>query len=223
MLSAARVQPRSIAAIPYGDPIAQELLGDAPGDSSLGVFVSPRAEQRGLGGLGFAWASIIKAVPMVVSAIRSITDRNGGSTASDPISAVWQKIPPSAINARVGSDGWWYDLTTGAQLSHEDAALLQQNIVAATIHAHVGPDGWWVDDTTGATLDHQAVWNRYQELSKTGTILTGPQAHSTGPAGSGGTPAGGGTPNTAGISTQTLLIIGAVGLGLLLLTGKRRA
>lgn len=221
MLSAARVQPRSIAAIPYGDPIAQELLGDQAGDSSLGVFVAPSAERRGLG-FAFSIPAILKAVPTVVGFIRQVS--GGGSATSDPIAAVWQAVPPSAINAREGTGGYWYDLATGSELSHEEAAERQQNLVAAMIHAHVGPQGWWVDDTTGETLDHDAVWARYQTLGGTGTILTGPQAHGAGAGGGAG--GGAGAPvgaATAGLSTQTMLIIGAVGLGLLLVSKKRRA
>ena len=211
MLNAA-VVPQSVARIPYGDPVAQELLGDEPGASSLGVFVQPRAQGLGFWAVAAKWA--VKALPYVTSAIRSL---HGGGAVDDPISAVWKALGASAVNARVGPDGYWYDLTTGAKLSSEEADDRREDVVAATIHAHVGADGWWVDNTTGQTLTHGDVWKRYQQLSATGAVLGPGGASGTGGAtGPGGAPVG-----MAGLSMQTLAIAGAVGLGLLLLTKKR--
>lgn len=158
--------------IPHADPVAMELLTDGPelpAPEQLGAFPKP-GDGGNLGFFGLDIALVTKAIPVIQGIIRGV---QGGAYSGDPVAAVWMALPASAINARVGADGWWYDISTGAKLSHEEAAQRQQQVVAKSIGAHVGPDGWWYDDRTNQQLSHQDAINRYDALVKAGSPMVG--------------------------------------------------
>lgn len=179
MLSASAV-PRATRGIPFGDPIAQELLGDDPVESSLGVFVGSTSA------LGFSLAPVIggaaqgSAIPGVgttvgavigvVTSLASSLFRSGGGAPSDPLEHLTDQIPPDAINAYKGADGWWYDRGDNHRLSHEEASQKQHAVGAACIGAHVGSGGWWYDNATGQQLSHAEAWARYQQLVSHGGV-----------------------------------------------------
>lgn len=156
-------------AVAYADPVAMTLLADRPSSShvsGIGLFPSQGTQlgrmSGGLGIFGIDDAIIASAIPSIVSAIGGVKAK--GAAVSDPVSAVWQALPASAVNAHVGSDGWWYDNTDGHQLSHTEAALRQQQVTAASISATVTPSGWWADSVDGHQLTHAEAWGRYQAL-----------------------------------------------------------
>lgn len=184
-------------ATPFADPIAMDLLEGqaqpARALAALGAFPS----QRGLG-FAFSIPMLTRAIPTIVGLIRQVQGQ--GQSVTDPVSAVWRRLPASAVNARVGPENWWYDLTDGRRLTNEEAALRQQEVVAASIGAHVGDEGWWIDNATNQTLNHAEAWRRYQALSGS----NGTMAHNPFPAGNGANTSGsGGTglgPSSAGIA-----------------------
>jgi hypothetical protein len=139
-----------------------------PSGALEGPYLLPSGALEGMGVL----PALVAAIPSVIDAIGKVFGSH--HSLPDPIAAVWQKIPPEAINAKVGSGGWWYDNADGHQLTHEEAAARQQALVASTVGATVGGDGWWVDDSDGHQLTHAEVWERYQALYS-GTAAPGGQ------------------------------------------------
>lgn len=204
--------------IPHADPVAMELLSApvTPNDQ-LGSF--PRASQpQGLGFWVEAASFVTKAVPIIQGIIRNV--QGGGGVSNDPVSAVWMALPASAVNARVGADGWWYDITTGQRLSHEEAALRQQQVVAGSISAHVGDDGWWYDNRTNQQLTHQDAMNRYDALVKQGRPMIGAPTSPAPTQPMSGAP---GAPLVAGLSSTALVGLGVAALFVLpAILGKRR-
>jgi hypothetical protein len=73
-----------------------------------------------------AGATVGSVVPVVGTTIGGIIGAIGGALA--PLfgshAAPWTPAtcPPATVNARVGSDGWWYDLSDGHQLTHQEAS-----------------------------------------------------------------------------------------------------
>lgn len=144
----------------YADPVAMQLLDGAynpPSLGNLGAFV----EARGLG-FAFTAAGVAKAAPIVIDTITRLFGSHPSEDVTNPIHAIVDALPPEAVNARKGSDGWWYDLADGHRLTHEEADARKNQVVAETIGCHVGPDGWWYDNETGQQVSHQDAWLRYQ-------------------------------------------------------------
>jgi hypothetical protein len=208
-------------AILYRDPLTsralRDLLTPAP---TLGMF--PATSHLGFFGIDDAF--IASAVPLV----RNLIGSHATQAATDPVSAVWKAIPADAVNARVGADGWWYDLADGHRLEHEEAALRQQQLVAGTIGASVGTGGWWVDNADGHQLSHAEAYQRYQQLHAGQTVGGTPIATNStpwAPSPTGPIPFSttGKKPTTAvaGISPTTLLVLGGVGVVLLAMSGRR--
>ena len=220
----------------YRDPYASEALAHlTAGRSALGEFVQP---SPGLGFFGVTVAGITKALPFIRAAVQSIS--RSGDTQTDPISAIWRALPAEAINAYVGSDGWWYDRSDNHKLSHDEAARRQQAITAASIGATVGAGGWWVAEN-GSQLSHADAWAAYQRLAGITPQQAGAQGGTQGgtqPGAQGGTQAGvqpptntknrasgpntGGAVAQAGITPQTLMILGGAAVALLALSRRRR-
>ena len=160
MLSRTTPAPSSV---PYADPVAMELLAEnGTGADGLGVMNAP-----GLGVVPAVIVTAAKAAPYVVSIVRNIVG-GGSQPLVDPIRDIWSELPPAAINAREGADGWWYDLSDGHRLSHDEAAKKQQQATAATIGATVGSDGWWYG-ADGHRISHDEAWQLYSQLASGGS------------------------------------------------------
>ena len=205
----------------YRDPIASQYGAGLSGmDGGLGIF-------------GIDDAIIAAAIPAIVQAIGGVKAK--GAAVSDPVSAVWQALPASAVNARVGSDGWWYDLSDGHQLSHAEAAQRQQQVVAASIYATVGANGWWLDTTDGHQLSHAEAWTRYQYLESGRDPRTAPRTADSTTSGGTYQPPYTGQPNLPytpyvapsqagmfGNLSPTMLVVIAAGVLGAVLVAKRR-
>lgn len=206
----------------FSDPIASKAL------SGLGNANAGLGYGSGLGIFGIDDALIAAAIPFVQSAIAGVSRNSQVQT--DPVSAVWKKLPAEAIGAHVGTDGWWIDDTTNAKLTHEEAATRQQDVTAATIYARVDPaTGWWVDVDDGHQLSHAEAWQRYQALQSGQPIPRAPtgnaplhQATNT-PINFPKRNVGATSPTAnAGFQVTTPVLIGAVAVvALLLLTNRK--
>ena len=213
--------------VPHIDPVAMDLLESAPAsDGALGVF-----NDNGLGVIQFA--AVAKAVPIIVDLFRRF---GGGRTSTGDIAqAIWKNLPASAVNARVGPDGYWYDLTDGHRLSHEEAAERQKRVVADAIGAVIGSDGWWYDPDTNVRLSYQDTIDRFNALSQGGGLPVGAPGGPSVPApapgtttwGGGAAPyqpgettTGTGAPKMAGMSTGMIALV--VGAAVLLTMASKR-
>lgn len=162
----------------FRDPIASGALSSyfdgspLDGNTGVGGWANDGGMDTytGLGIFGIDDALIAVAIPAVIKGINGV--KNSSAAIADPVAAVWQALPASAIGAHVGSDGWWYDNADGHKLSHEEAAQRQQQVTAATINARVGANGWWLDMTDGHQLSHAEAWQRYEALMN-GTPMPG--------------------------------------------------
>lgn len=174
---------------------ARRSLGDAGsgggmGDGSgggLGIFAAEDgtdaiaiADDDTPEGLG--WIQFIPAIATGVREVWNAVDGAGGGDGegANPLEAITDKVPPSAINAFVGPDGYWYDNTTRNRLSHEEASRRQHAYMAALIGATVQADGYW--RRNGQVLTHAQAYQLYQQITS-GTANTGtpnPPVNATG-------------------------------------------
>lgn len=153
-------------------------MGDAGSGSGLGIFAAEPgndavqvADDDTPEGLGW-----IQFIPAIATGAREVWDAvDGGGNGADggganPLEAITDKVPPSAINAFVGPDGYWYDNATRNRLSHEEASRRQHAYMAALIGATVQSDGYW--RRNGQVLTHAQAYQLYQQITS-GTANTG--------------------------------------------------
>ena len=181
MLSRETPRPSSV---PYADPVAMDLLADhTEGGEGLGVMYNPSQ-------LGFTVPLIgvdTDDIGDIWSGVTSIFGGGGGS-GGDPLEAITDSLPPSAIGAYEGNDGWWYDNITNRRLTHEEASKRQHQVMASYIGATVGPDGFWY--LGNRKLSHTESYNLYLQKSSAGTDPSVPALPPLPMPGSGGTSPG---------------------------------
>lgn len=137
----------------------------------VGAIVKSGASGATVGSAGGPIGSVVSAVVSIAANVLGQLGRK--VQPSDPLEAITDKIPPSAINASVGADGWWYDNDDNHKLSHQEASIRQHQVGAAAIGASVGNDGWWYDNADNHKLTHAEAWERYQTLVRSGGNYAG--------------------------------------------------
>lgn len=162
-------RPRS-GAIPHLDPVAMDLLDtpDAGGRmGDLGVLVAPSQ-------LGFTVPVVGVDTDDISDIWGAATQIFGGGGVTDYRRMMLDLIPPDAINARVGADGWWYDKGDGHKLSHEEAEAKQNAYAARVIGAQIGADGWFY--LNGQKLSSQQAYELFTNPGSglPGTVITTP-------------------------------------------------
>ena len=181
MLSRATPAPSSV---PFADPIAMNLLADSDGSGEgLGVMNAPQ--------LGFTIPLIGVDTDDVGDAfdlLGSARSWFGGGSGGDSLEAITDSLPPSAIGAYEGNDGWWYDNVTNQKLSHEEASKRQHQVMAAYIGATVGADGYWY--INGRKLSHTEAYNLYLQKSSGVSSTSTPAMPAVPMPGTGGTNTG---------------------------------
>ena len=228
------------AEVPYRDPIASLAMQDgARRGATLGAFP---------GGLGIP----LPPPSVIYGAIKVVQGWFGGGGNTDPASAVWSKIQPGdesvleVLNVHVGADGKWYDATTNALLSQEDADFRSESLMAQLIGATMRSDRYWYDNQTNQRLTSQEAFSRWETSYGPGATLesvvaSGAAYHApqtATPAGTAWTaptstssptnarPAGTSVQSasllpTAGMSPMTLALVAGGALALILLAKKR--
>lgn len=203
----------------YADPVAMELLNGVDfsgGIGSLGAFVE--SDQLGFVAEGIMLA---KSAPIVIDTIKRLFGGAPPESVTNPISTIVEALPAEAIHARQGADGYWYDLTDGHKLTHDEATRRKNDVVAAVIGATVGTDGWWYD-ASGRQLSHGDAWALYQRhLNPTGVSPVPIPFSPIYPTP--GTPITrtGAAPKIAGMSGTTMLLVVGAAVALTLMSRKK--
>lgn len=87
---------------------------------------NPHLGDASVGATAAAGATVGSVVPGIGTAIGGIVGAVVGAVLPlfGPKNTAWTPATcaPAGVNAKVGPDGWWYDLTDGHQLTHTEAS-----------------------------------------------------------------------------------------------------
>jgi len=243
----------------FHDPFASAALSPKEhANGALGLF---GMTSFGTGtSTGAAVGSVVPGVGTAVGgAIGFVTDAVGlitnlyHKTNTDPASQVWKHIASSAqlvlqaLNVKVGNDGKWYDASTNALLSQEEADYRAESLMAQLVGSHIGSptDRYWYDNSDNHRLTSPEAFTRWTTSYGSGatleSVLESGQTYIPGTVPAAHTPEGQyqygqpyqPTPQPGGVTgiahagllptlTPTTLMIAAVAVvGIILLTGKK--